>query len=278
LLNMKKNSLFLLFFIVLFSVGNIATMASAPTSTPIITTSQGGLNNPAKIDSTVEKQIIDMRCTREKLFRGVEEAGQPPSEYSKICCEEKNTETMIECMEALYPTYDKGSLWGSKGFNYLGTDVVITRETLPLIIRMVLTVVFALFVAYYLFIAFKGFYEYLTAASESQNFENAQKYFTSALIGLLVGGGGILFTYIIFYAFGFRGDPFSFDEIFDKSFLIDCDSITTQEWCGKYDISCSWAGGACTRVDPEVQSDKRDALTEGSFCNGYVLNFCENTK
>lgn len=243
------------------------SLASSGTPKPVAT----------KIDSTVEQQIIDMRCKREKLLRGVEEAGQQPSEYSKICCEDKNTETMIECMEVLYPTYDEGSLFGGKGFNYLGTDVVITRETLPLIIRMVLTVVFAIFIAYYLWIAFQGFYAYLTAATDGQQYEKAEKYFTSSLIGLLVGGGGILATYFIFTALGFKGNPFDFQPIIDKSFLIDCESITTQEWCGKYDISCSWSGGTCTKVNPETQSEKREGLSE-SYCNGYVLNFCEKTK
>jgi hypothetical protein len=268
---MKQTRTVLTIFILLFSFLNGFSIAFA---------SGGDAGNTAppptnqKIDSTVQKQIIDSRCTREKLLRGVTEAGQPPSEYSKICCEEKNTETRIECMEVLYPTYSEGGLWGNRGFNYLGTDVVFSRESIPLIIRMILTVVFAGFVGYYLWIAFRGFYAYLTAASESQNYETAQKYFTNALIGLVIGGGGILFTYLIFYTLGFRGNPFDFDEILDKSFLIDCKPMNTAEWCGRYDISCGWTGGECSRVDPEIQAETRENLSEG-FCRGIVSNPCE---
>ncbi len=217
-----------------------------------------------------DPQIIDLRCKREQLLSEKTDTDEQKY-YAEHCCVEGNTEKYIECLRVIADDQgDKGTLQ-DKNFNFMGADLVITSETLPLLIRLVITLALSVWAIMYVVIALNGLYEYLTAAVESHEYGKAQKHFETGLIGVLFAGGSILLTGVIFRILGFQGNPYDFKQYFDELFFIKCESIEEQAICEKYNMSCSWSGGVCVKIDPDQQLEDRKNLDVGS-CKSYITN------
>ncbi|MBD3362940.1 hypothetical protein GF362_04430 [Candidatus Dojkabacteria bacterium] len=242
-----------------------------------------------------EAPLIDWRCSREQLFRSdsdrnqlikrQEEEGETCGDslsdvcekgfegyeeedpcwehlkycYANSCCVENNTQAQLVCLELNYPAGNEAtSSLGEGGVNFFRTDFILNKKTLPIIIRMVLTVIFAAWVIYKFWDAIKGFDYWLQAANSGEDAEKAKNHFTHAMLGSAIGVAGVLLTTLIFKLGGYD-EPFNFDPDIDRLLDVDCVGIRDSAVeCEHYDLSCDLSITSSHRTAEECDQSERE--------------------
>lgn len=225
---------------------------------------------------SAQEAIIDWRCNREQLLRTEadrlqliheqEKEGKVCAEsslsevckkgsdgyekddpclkhlkycYADNCCIEGNTQGQLVCLELNYPAAGKSTgIFGEGGLNFFDTDFILNKATLPAVIRMVLTVVFAAWVVYKFWNAIVGFNLWLQAANSHDDAKKAKTHIVNSLVGAAVGAVAIILTALIFRLAGYE-EPFNFDPDIDRLFDVDCEGIRESAVeCERYNLSC----------------------------------------
>jgi len=189
--------------------------------------------------------VIDERCAREKVTA-------PSGEYAKECNIEGNLESSLICSSYKYPE--------NKGFfgalDLFKTRLRITPETLPYVIRTVITVAFSVLGVSALWLTIWGYYKWTIALNDSpDDAAKVWKLFTNGMFGLLFSLASLALTWGVFYAAGVRQSSESFFAVgdeFTKYLSFPCEDLSDAD-CKQYDYSCKFITSNC---EPNPEAEK----------------------
>lgn len=192
--------------------------------------------------------IYDFRCQRERILKP-EDNG-----YVDSCCIEGNTERQIECLEKEYPSDEKDTgLFGDGGFSVFKADIVINKDTLPALIRLIISLPLAAIGLINIFMAVKITEEWFRAVwgNYKDDLVKLRTQFLNAWLGTAVSAGALLLVWLFFYVAGYRGDIFDFTQDTNRLLDIDCISIERKDVCEKYEFSCVYDSTEGCKTNPD---------------------------
>ena len=214
--------------------------------------------------------IYDQRCVREQTLSDGNTCyvtgythdvnGNRVNRYAGGGCKRAgNTESFMDGLEEHCENseYDGDFLFTRDRVNIVPTIIVLNEKTIPPLLRMILTVVFSIVGITLLVLSILGYIKWMTLTNSGDDVVGARKMFTNAFYGVIFCAGAVPLTWILFYALGYRGNPFDIEPTLRILLRPDCSAINSYGYCNqgeytngicidkvkdvceKYDVSCA---------------------------------------